>query len=112
MTLAEHRLASEQARADLEALLRPRALVTREELARMPPTLTSEQARPWANVSKPAWYRALEADGGPPHVRLGRAIRIPTARFIVGYLQILDEADLDGCGSESACAANGRQPSR
>ncbi len=76
-------------------LLRPRARVTEEELAQMPPTLTPAEARPWARVSRPAFYRALKV-GLVPHLALGRSIRIPTYAYL-SSLGVL-EGEARECG--------------
>lgn len=83
---------------DLDDLLHPRARVTNDELAKMPPSLTPAEALPWARISRPAFYRLIKA-GLVPHRRLGRAIRIPTHAYL-SSLGVLEEAGRDsGRGS-------------
>lgn len=70
-------------------LIKPRALVTAEELASMPASLTPAEAWPWTRQSRSSFYKCL-ARGEIYHCRLGSAIRIPTRRFF-DQIGVLDE---------------------
>lgn len=81
-----------------EDLLKPRAFVTLEELALMPPSLTPAEALPWARKGRSGFYKAL-AEGEIASCRLGRSIRIPTRRYLI-QLDVLEE------DRELKCPAN------
>ena len=70
-------------------LIKPRALVTAEELASMPASLTPAEAWPWTRQSRSSFYKCLARDE-IHHCRLGSAIRIPTRRFF-DQIGVLDE---------------------
>ena len=61
-------------------LLRPRAVVTAEELAQMPPSLKPAEAIPWTRLSRSAFYSWLRTSGLA--LKLHGSIRIPTRRFL------------------------------
>ena len=69
--------------------IKPRALVTAEELALMPASLMLAEAWPWTRQSRSSFYKCL-ARGEIYHCRLGSAIRIPTRRFF-DQIGVLDE---------------------
>jgi hypothetical protein len=72
-------------------LLRPRGRVTSEELALMPASLKPAEAQPWTRLSRSSFYAALRS-GDIASCRLGRAIRIPTRRFLLA-IGVLDELE-------------------
>jgi hypothetical protein len=73
---------------DRAELLRPRAIVTAEELRRMPAELRPAVAQPWTDLGRSAFYGWLRSSGLA--LRLGGSIRIPTKRFLAA-LGVLDE---------------------
>lgn len=80
---------SEKRSGVMSDLLRPRACVTHAELELMPASLKPAEAMPWSRLARSSFYHAL-ASGAVPSCRLGRSIRIPTRRFLIG-LGVLEE---------------------
>jgi hypothetical protein len=76
--------------SEARSLLTPRARVTAEELAMMPPSLKPAEGQPWTRLSRSAYYRWLAASG--LGCRLGHSIRIPTRRFLLALGVLDDEA--------------------
>ena len=81
MSESEMASASGERPAGRRDLLRPRAIVTAEEVRAMPPSLTPAEAMPWTRQSRASFYACL-ARGEIFHCRLGHSIRIPTRRFL------------------------------